>query len=60
LQELNLPPASYSKEITMEQEKKIPTVIECPRCQTKFDISALKKQIKQKIDAELDVILEKL
>jgi len=39
---------------------KINTTIECPNCKTKMDISKIKQAIKNRIDLELDFILDKI
>ena len=44
----------------MKEIQPIQTIIECPKCKTKMDITALKNIIKQRLDQELDYILEKL
>lgn len=44
----------------MNKQEQIQTIITCPNCKTKMDIKDIKNQIKQRIDAELDCILEKI
>ena len=44
----------------MKEIKPIKTIIECPECKKKIDFSGLKKEIKQRLDQELDYILDKL
>jgi len=39
---------------------KIQTTIECPTCKTKMDISGIKQAIKNRIDQELDYILDSI
>ena len=38
----------------------IETIITCPKCGTKMDVKHLKSIIKQRIDEELDYILDRL
>lgn len=40
--------------------KPIQTVIECPECGTKMDMSDIKRAIKSRIDMELDHILDNI
>lgn len=47
----------------MENNKKlkpIETVMECPKCKTKIDVIGIKQAIKDRIDQELDYILDKI
>jgi len=39
---------------------KIQTTIECPKCKAKMDISKIKQAIKNRIDLELDSILDRI
>jgi len=41
-------------------KKPINTDIECPVCKTRIDISGIKQAIKNRLDQELDWILEKI
>lgn len=38
----------------------IDTTIICPKCKTKIDIKGIKQAIKNRLDMELDYLLEKL
>ena len=40
--------------------KKIQTIVKCPKCGTKIDMSNIKQGIKERLDLELDYILEKI
>lgn len=46
----------------MENNKniKIQTIVECPKCKNKLDFSHIKEAVKQRIDSELDEILDKI
>ena len=49
-----------AKKLTKPQEKPINTILECPKCGTKIDVSGIKQAIKNRLDQELDWILDKL
>lgn len=41
-------------------KNKVETIIECPKCRTKFDIIDYKRAILQRINMEMDYILQDL
>lgn len=46
--------------MTNKPLKKIETTMECPNCKTKIDVSDIKRAIKERIDMELDYILDQI
>jgi len=42
------------------KKEEIETIIECPKCQTKLDIKDYKRAILQRLNEEMDYILQDL